>query len=60
MNMFLDKSNHIKIGDLGVAKVRRFFLHPCVVAHGHPTDAFQVLGSMQFAQTMVGTPYYLS
>jgi NIMA (never in mitosis gene a)-related kinase len=40
MNLFLDRNSHIKIGDLGVAKM--------------------LSGTDKFAQTIVGTPYYLS
>ena len=40
MNIFLNKDENIRIGDLGVAKV--------------------LCESMNFAHTMVGTPYYLS
>lgn len=40
MNIFLNKDESIRIGDLGVAKV--------------------LCESMNFAHTMVGTPYYLS
>ncbi len=39
LNIFMNKNDEIKIGDLGVAKM---------------------LNSNDFAQTMVGTPFYLS
>lgn len=39
LNIFMNKNDEIKIGDLGVAKM---------------------LTSNEFAQTMVGTPFYLS
>lgn len=40
MNIFLDESDHVKIGDFGVSRV---------LSHTH-----------SLAQTLVGTPYYLS
>jgi NIMA (never in mitosis gene a)-related kinase len=39
LNIFMNKNEEVKIGDLGVAKM---------------------LTSNEFAQTMVGTPFYLS
>lgn len=39
LNIFLNKNEEVKIGDLGVAKL---------------------LANNDFAQTMVGTPFYLS